>query len=237
MKQEHAPQHQGLPFVISCEHAVNTVPPNYQPLFEKESALLNTHRGIDFGALDSAKALSKALHAPLIQAQATRLLIDCNRSLSNPACFSSITKPLSKTLRQDIIDTWYRPYRKQVMEHLEKMIAHYGVVIHLSMHSFTPVLHGEIRKGDLSFLYDPKRSGERKIVQSLLSAMKEQAPHFHVRRNYPYKGISDGLTSALRKQWSDAQYIGIEIEFNQGKLEQFEAMRHCLIQALLQLQL
>jgi hypothetical protein len=36
-----------------------------------------------------------------------------------------------------------------------------------------------------------------------------------VRKNYPYKGISDGLTTSLRKQYTQKNYCGIEIEINQ----------------------
>lgn len=222
------------PLVISCEHAVNAIPNAFSYLFEADPAVLNTHRGIDFGALNAAKTLSAAFRAPFIQAQATRLLIDCNRSLSHPACFSSITKPLPKTTRQTIIDTYYTPYRETVLQHLEKTIAQYGYVIHLSMHSFTPVFNDIIREADLGFLYDPKRVHERRYVQSLIRIMHEQSPSLHIRRNYPYKGSSDGFTSTLRKQWPDHQYIGIEIEYNQGILEQFETISASLIKALRQ---
>lgn len=220
------------PIVFTCEHAVNTVPKAYQYLFETEPTLLNTHRAIDFGALNAAKTLSKALHAPFIQAQTTRLLIDCNRSLSNSGCFSEITKPLSNAVRQTIIDAYYTPYRQAVLHQLEKTIAAHGSVIHLSMHSFTPIMHGQIRQADLGFLYDPRRAGEKQFVQTLMHSMKQEAPHLRIRRNYPYKGISDGFTTALRKQWSESQYVGIEIEYNQGIIEQFDTISAFLIKAL-----
>jgi hypothetical protein len=35
-----------------------------------------------------------------------------------------------------------------------------------------------------------------------------------LRRNYPYRGQSDGLTTALRRQFG-ARYLGIELEINQ----------------------
>jgi hypothetical protein len=36
-----------------------------------------------------------------------------------------------------------------------------------------------------------------------------------VRRNAPYRGDSDGLTSALRRERSAERYLGIELELNQ----------------------
>ena len=41
------------------------------------------------------------------------------------------------------------------------------------------------------------------------------APNLRVRRNYPYAGKGDGLTSYLRQQFSPAAYVGIELEINQ----------------------
>jgi hypothetical protein len=40
-------------------------------------------------------------------------------------------------------------------------------------------------------------------------------PELRVRLNYPYRGTSDGLTTALRREHAAASYIGIEIEMNQ----------------------
>ena len=37
-----------------------------------------------------------------------------------------------------------------------------------------------------------------------------------MRRNYPYRGSSDGLTTTLRGLFADPDYLGIEIEVNQA---------------------
>jgi hypothetical protein len=36
-----------------------------------------------------------------------------------------------------------------------------------------------------------------------------------VRRNYPYAGKGDGLTSHLRRRFRNGVYVGIELEVNQ----------------------
>lgn len=48
-----------IALLISCEHAVNTVPYDYQTLFERHKELLESHRGIDFGALEIAQSIHK----------------------------------------------------------------------------------------------------------------------------------------------------------------------------------
>jgi hypothetical protein len=39
-----------------------------------------------------------------------------------------------------------------------------------------------------------------------------------MRRNYPYRGTSDGLTTHCRRLLPDRAYVGLEIELNQRLL-------------------
>ena len=86
--------------------------------------------------------------------------------------------------------------------------------VHLSLHSFTPELKGRIRDADVGILYDPRCLGEMQFALKLQRNLKKQA-HLRVRRNYPYKGCSDGMTRYLRTKFPQSKYIGIEIELNQ----------------------
>ena len=47
-------------------------------------------------------------------------------------------------------------------------------------------------------------------------SLAASAPELRVRRNYPYAGKGDGLTSHLRRRFAPSDYIGIELEVNQG---------------------
>lgn len=157
-------------------------------------------------------------------AQATRLLIDCNRSLHHRNCFSEITAALSKEEKALVIEQYYLPYRQQVEETIKKHIQQGKLVLHLSMHSFTPILNNLARHTDVGFLYDPKRNNEKKLATLWQQQFKEQKYDLRVRLNYPYKGISDGFTSALRKRFIDDEYAGIEIESNQTLINNSESL-------------
>jgi hypothetical protein len=41
------------------------------------------------------------------------------------------------------------------------------------------------------------------------------APELVLRRNYPYRGTSDGLVTYLRRRHGDRAYAGVELEVNQ----------------------
>ena len=88
-------------------------------------------------------------------------------------------------------------------------------VVHIASHSFTPVLNGVVRQADVAWLYDPRRHGETLLASRWLSALKRRRPDLRLRRNYPYQGRGDGLTSLLRKRHPRELYIGMELEVNQ----------------------
>lgn len=202
--------------ILSCEHAVNSVPPEFQPLFAPFQDLLTSHRGIDFGALTIARHLKETFHCELVEAQTTRLLIDCCRSLHHRYCFSKISKDLPLETRQRIISQYYLPFRQALITAIERHIAEGASILHLSIHSFTPVLNGLVRQTDIGLLYDPRRTEEKALAKTWQAALKKNAPEYRVRMNYPYLGVSDGLTCALRKHFSPDDYLGIEIESNQA---------------------
>lgn len=199
--------------LISCEHAVNTVPADLAHCFRAQPEVLNTHRGIDFGALEMARDLSQAFASVLFTASVSRLLIECNRSLNHPNLFSEFSANLSEQERQRVINTWYQPYRRNVREQIQAYIRKGHPVWHLSMHSFTPVWNGITRNADIGLLYDPKRPAEKHLAQQWQPLLQKGA---RTRRNYPYRGNSDGFTTSLRKEFPDEWYLGMEIEVNQA---------------------
>lgn len=201
---------------ISCEHAVNTIPTDYKKLFNHHQSVLSTHRAIDFGALDIGKFLSHSFACEFTSATVSRLLIDCNRSLTHKTCFSEFTDSLTADEKQRLIDKYYLPYRSQTESLIKKHIDLGHQVLHLSTHSFTPVFNGNLRNAGICLLYDTKRHAECEVAREWRSLLKLQSPSYRIRMNYPYKGSSDGFTSALRKCYSEKEYLGFEVEVNQA---------------------
>jgi len=204
--------------IISCEHGGHEVPEPYAALFHDHATLLASHRGWDPGALALAEALVARLEAPLFSTTVSRLLIDHNRSLSHPALFSEISRALSDPDRERLIDHYYLPHRQKVLDAVSRAIGSGRQVLHLAIHSFTPVLAGKVRRADLGLLYDPARRHERQLCQGWQAAIKKACPDLTIRRNYPYRGQSDGLATWLRGRFQPADYLGIEVELNQARL-------------------
>ena len=201
--------------VLSCEHASHRIPAAYRHLFRAYPDLLISHRGWDPGALECATRLAKQLHMSLIKGTCNRLVVDLNRSLHHRQVFSEFTRPLPKTVRQAIIDSIYHPYREQLRQTIARRIAEHGFVLHLSLHSFSPVMKGSPRRADIGLLYDPRRKFEKAIAARLQLHLTALNPGLKIRRNYPYRGAADGATTQCRRDFSGRVYAGVEIEINQ----------------------
>ncbi|MBF8270560.1 MAG: N-formylglutamate amidohydrolase [Gammaproteobacteria bacterium] len=201
--------------LLSCEHASHRIPAAHRYLFRNASDVLASHRGWDPGALECATRLSKKLNLPLLKGSCSRLLIDLNRSLHHRQVFSDYTRLLPKAVRQTIIEDIYLPYRDQLRQTIAANITKRGFVLHLSIHSFAPVLNGSLRDADIGLLYDPHRTHEKNIAARLQLHLITLDPTLKIRRNYPYRGVADGATTQCRREFSGRVYAGVEIEINQ----------------------
>ena len=223
-------------FLVTCEHGGNRIPARYRALFAGRRALLDSHRGFDPGALLMAKALARDFGAPLVAATVSRLLVDLNRSLGHRHVFSPMTRAAPAALRARIVDEHYRPHRAEVERLVRGSVARGFRVIHVASHSFTPILDGVVRTADVGLLYDPRRRPESALCARWKDALAARAPALRVRRNYPYAGKGDGLTSYLRTRFGPADYLGIELEVNQrivaAGAPRFPALRRALSEAL-----
>ncbi len=214
--------------LVTCEHGGNRVPRRERALFARAGRLLASHRGFDAGALDVACRLARAWRAPFVPATTTRLLVDLNRSPHNPAVFSALTRRLPRARREALLARHHRPHWQRVRA---AVAATPGRVLHLAVHSFTPVLRGARRDFGIGILYDPKRRGERERALAWQRRLSRALPGVGVRRNAPYRGDADGLATALRRELPASRYQGIELELNQ-RLIASAAQRRALAAAL-----
>lgn len=225
-----------MKLLITCEHGGNRIPAKYWPLFKKHRALLESHRGYDHGALAVARDFAAAFDAELVYSTTSRLLVELNRSPHHRQLFSEITRVLPGEERERLLARYYSPYREWVETQVSEAVARGDRVLHVSCHSFTPRLDGETRRADIGLLYDPKRSAEAGFCAAWQNAFRSIEPRLNVRRNYPYRGYADGLTTSLRKRHADSAYAGIELEVNQkyplGEPDAWKALRKTLVATL-----
>lgn len=203
--------------ILTCEHAGNKIPAAYAQLFSSHTAKLwlDSHRGYDPGALPVAKLIAKQLQLPLLDQQISRLLVEPNRSLGHRKLWSRFTHHLDAATKAAILQHHYHPHRERVREAVAASITKKERAVHIGIHSFARVLDGRRRKTDIGLLYDSTNRAERAWIDRVFAALRESEPRFFVHRNQPYRGMTDGLTTALRRELPADSYLGFEIEICQ----------------------
>ena len=217
--------------LLSCEHGGNAIPRAYRALFAGQRRRLASHHGWDPGALRFARALARASGAPLVAATTSRLLVDLNRSPHNPAVFSDRTRALPLAERLRLLERQHRPHWERVEREIERLGRSGRRVLHLAVHSFTPRLGPTPRDFEMALLYDSQRAAERALASRWQRTLRAADPSLRVRRNAPYRGADDGLTSALRRRYRPSRYLGIELELNQAALAD-PSLRRRLLRAV-----
>jgi predicted N-formylglutamate amidohydrolase len=202
--------------VISCEHAGNRVPAAYRAMFRGRGKVLASHRGWDPGALKLARAIARKTGAPLVAHTVSRLLVECNRSAGHPQLFSEFTRGLARDERARLLDRCYHPHRGAVEAVVRSALRTHERVVHVGVHTFSPTLNGRARTADVGLLYDPRREAEAAFADVWLHALHWEAPLLRVKKNYPYRGWTDGLITTLRGKLGARRYVGIELEVSQA---------------------
>ena len=173
----------------------------------------------DEGASEVARSCARRLGCPLHLGRWTRLVADLNRSPRHrkvvPEVAGGVPVPgnagLSREERDERLRRYHAPWRAKVEHDVERAVARDGWCVHLSFHSFTPVLGESVRRTDVGILYDASRPAERAFADVLHGALAGTSRIVH--RNQPYRGTADGLTTWLRrKRFDPSQYVGLELE-------------------------
>ena len=198
--------------VITCEHAGNKVPEELIHLFAGQEDVLQSHRGWDPGSLEIGTTLAARLNAPLFYTLHSRLVVEVNRSQHSPQLFSEFTPDLPSETKEQLLETYYHPYRNSVIDFIRQQNQ---PVLHLSIHTFTPIWHGVERQVDVGLLFDPDRKEEQVWCEGLKTSLERNLPSYQIKHNEPYQGKDDGFATFLRTQFLSNQYMGIELEINQ----------------------
>jgi predicted N-formylglutamate amidohydrolase len=181
------------PYVLLCEHASNYIPARYQRL-GLETTELQRHIAWDIGVASIARALSKALDAPLVLSGYSRLLIDCNRPIGVQTSIPEISETtripgnigLSPEERTARADAFYWPFQKAVSRILDRRQANKMPAIVFGVHSFTPVFKGFMRPWHAGVLFRKSHVYGEALVAAL------QEPGLTVVANEPYRIEDDG---------------------------------------------
>ena len=157
--------------MITCEHASNAVP-DFVLRALRDSKIpddvLASHRAYDIGAYKVFSNLVKRLKPDFhCSSRFSRLVVDMNRSATNKTFFSEYTVGLPSSVKSHMLSLWEK-YREKIESFVASEIPARArkneknapkeaplKVIHLGIHSFTPILNGVERDADVGILLQP----------------------------------------------------------------------------------
>ena len=171
-------------FVVVCDHAGREIPRRLATLGVSDEDL-RTHIAWDLGAAGLARRLAAELEAQVFLQRYSRLVIDCNRPLSAPdsipAASGGVAIPANQQLsRADAearITAIFTPYHAAIRAALDQRERY----ILVTVHSFTPELHGVKRPMHAGVLYER----DARLATPLLALLRED-PELSVGDNEPY---------------------------------------------------
>ena len=197
------------PVVLVCEHASNAIPARFDGL-----GLLaedrKSHAAWDPGALGVAQSLSRHHEAPLVSSRISRLVYDCNRPPEAPDAMPErseiIDVPGNKNLsafdRSARVETFYLPFRAALSRTIEQI----SRPIIVTVHSFTPVYHGELRTVEIGILHD----SDTRLADAMLETARAHT-RAEVLRNKPY-GPEHGVTHTLKEHAIRDGHLNVMLE-------------------------
>jgi predicted N-formylglutamate amidohydrolase len=203
------------PLVLTCEHASHLVPVEYDDL-GLDAEQLTDHIGWDIGARDVTEALADHFDAAAVLAGVSRLVIDCNRELTDHDLIVA-TSHGTRIPGNAWVDTdervrrirdFYEPYHKAIDTVLERRVK----PLLLSIHSFTPSINGRERRFDIGVLSDTC-AAEAEDVAAVLASQG-----LRVRHNEPYSAL-DGLIFSARTHGVRFGLRYLELEINNRLLQ------------------
>ncbi|MGR3376583.1 N-formylglutamate amidohydrolase [Salipiger abyssi] len=179
-------------FLVTCDHASNTVPPDLGGTLGLPEADMARHIAYDVGALGVARALAAVLDSPLIWADFSRLVIDPNRGEDDPTLLMRLydgsvipgNRHADAAERERRLNAYHRPYHTA----LESLAAARENVAIVSVHSFTRQLRGRpTRPWHVGILH----AWDARLSDPLIARL-EAEPDLTVGRNQPYPGHLPG---------------------------------------------
>lgn len=184
--------------ILVCEHASNAIPAEWGDLGLTDAQRL-AHIAWDPGALDLARGLSRRLDAALIHAPVSRLIYDCNRAPDMPGAMPARSEvhdipgnaALSFEERLHRTRAVYLPFHDALHGLVMRRVALGLRPVIITVHSFTPVYFGKLRRVEFGIIHD----ADPTLAQAIHRAAKYTDLVAEV--NQPYSAADD-VTHTLR---------------------------------------
>jgi len=226
-------------FLLVCEHAGPYIPRAFGDLGLSRDDLAK-HIAYDIGALEVARNVSQRLDAVIVHQPYSRLLVDCNRPPFAPDSIPEKSEDVSIPGNQGLTVVaaadrrrlLFHPFHERLGAELTARDAAGRATYLVTIHSFTPVFHGNRRPWHIGIQYG-RDSGFAGAVMDYLNG--ESA--LIVGDNVPYPVTDDShYTIPFHAESRGYPHAMIEIrqdlvESSEGQIEWAERLAEVLTRA------
>jgi len=199
--------------LIVCDHASLVIPAAYGDIGLSAEQRI-AHIAWDIGAAELTRSLAARLNCPAILAGVSRLVIDCNRQPGDPASIPAETcgvpVPGNRTVDDAEADhraeRWFWPYHHAIATTLGHLWRQGTAPALVSVHSFTPQLHGQARPWHIGVLWNRDSRMARPIIEGLAAR-----DGLVVGDNQPYSGREINYTQDTHAGAAGLPHVSFEL--------------------------
>ncbi|EMI21716.1 N-formylglutamate amidohydrolase [Rhodopirellula maiorica SM1] len=186
----------------------------------------------DAAARYVARRMASLLQSPLVENKYAADLIDVTRSSRHRSVMPPAVRKWPCEERDRLVQEVHAEYRNRIRNAVEQHSLRHGFTIHISIRSFALRSEGRLRRTDVGLLYDPSREDEMAFCLDWIDEMYDWAPMIRVRRNYPRRGTTESIVTAMRNHFTADRYIGVELLLNRAWAGRRVALRDQAIEGI-----
>ena len=200
--------------ILVCDHASPAIPRRLGSLGLSPQDRWR-HVAWDIGAAEVARRLSARLDAPLALPGYSRLVVDCNRPLHEADAFATRSEDvviagnlsITEEEKAERAAAFFWPYHDALHRLVEARTAGDAAPVMVSVHSFTPVYHGERRPWHIGVHYRWDNRG----AEHALRLLREDGA-LAVGDNEPYPlALDEDYTVPVHAERRGMPYVLFEI--------------------------
>ncbi len=175
---------------------------------------LERHIAWDIGVAGLGAVLSRTLDATFVHQRYSRLVIDCNRSLSSSGSIvessDGVAIPgnigLTPADRRARAADVYRPYHDRIASELTARKGRRARTVLVSLHSFTPIMDGQARPWRMGVLHRNDSQFALKVLAALRQELGDE-----VGDNQPYAMDGIDYTIPFHADAHGLEYVELEV--------------------------
>jgi predicted N-formylglutamate amidohydrolase len=212
------------PFLIVCEHGGNALPASLGTLGLAEEEM-EKHSALDIGARAMAEKIAADFSLSAIFANYSRLAVDLNRWPHAADIFAAAAEGklvpgnlgLFESERGERMLRLYKPFHDRIERWLDEQAAQGRDPAIVTVHSFTPVMHGVARPQEICIV----SNGDRRLADPAIEGFR--AAGYVVGDNAPFDGRKR-ISATFNRHGADRGLRNLMVEFRNDLLQDPERL-------------